>query len=464
MIGISIRFALAVGLHLRNENPSVAPARKELLIQTWWALQSVECLLSAITGRPCVISNDVCTVPLPQSFLDDRMQSSAPGDFSHSTRSSFSTTSTIEGSQANVSSPLSYLRSRIRIGLIAQETLSRLYSPRTATKSWDSIQKIIISLSKGLEDWAFSTAPKSIPSLTYESIHDQDFNPVSRSIQREQLLLAMSYQSLKLQITRPCLCRVESRIKEQNSASAEFNTRTAATCIQAAEDMTKLLPDDPAAEYIYEQGPWWCIVHYIMQAIAVFLLKITYPGSNANPNKRTDILQCIKKLLKWLKCLVPENAVAARAVHVVFDILTHAPEQLQAEFSDILSNEFDVLLGNLGNHIYRDFYDWNSDIQSRRSSTLDTDLSMLSHVQNFDSFGGQGAGSMYNASIPGLPPSEVASLGLVSSAAASTDASSPDSVYQWWLGDVGFQFLPSYNNPFQTTFDQPNPLSANMDT
>lgn len=167
----------------------------------------------------------------------------------------------------------------------------------------------------------------------------------------------MSYQSLKLQITRPCLCRIEDCIQEQSRASAEFNTCIAATCIQAAEDMTMLLPDDLVEGYIYEQGPWWCIVHYIMQAVAVFLLKITYPGSYTSPKNRTDILRCIKKLLRWLECSIPANKVAARAVAVVLDILKHPPAQVQADFADILADDINVPPGNFDNHTQDSFYD-----------------------------------------------------------------------------------------------------------
>ena len=65
MIGISIRYAIAVGMHVRNDDPSASPEKKDILAQTWWGLHSVECLLSSMTGRPYVLSDEHCTVPLP---------------------------------------------------------------------------------------------------------------------------------------------------------------------------------------------------------------------------------------------------------------------------------------------------------------------------------------------------------------------------------------------------------------
>jgi hypothetical protein len=35
----------------------------------------------------------------------------------------------------------------------------------------------------------------------------------------------------------------------------------AETCVEAAQEMTKLFPDNPDTGYVYSQGPWWDVVH-----------------------------------------------------------------------------------------------------------------------------------------------------------------------------------------------------------
>lgn len=79
-----------------------------------------------------------------------------------------------------------------------------------------------------------------------------------------------------------------------------------------------------------------------------------------------------------------------------------------------------------------------------------SDLKILSQIQVVE--------SVCNANIP-----ETTSSGMAAPGMEWPDGNSSESAYQWWLGDLGFQFLPTYNDPFQTAFDQQNPLLVNMD-
>jgi hypothetical protein len=129
MIGVSIRLALALGLHLRNEDPAADAAKKEMLLRTWWSLHSIECLVSSITGRPPIISNSDCTVPLPGANFDDDKPASKrrPPGLSKSHESS-QTSSSIGSDE--------YLVSTLKLELLTQKLLTSLYAPRTASRSW----------------------------------------------------------------------------------------------------------------------------------------------------------------------------------------------------------------------------------------------------------------------------------------------------------------------------------------
>jgi hypothetical protein len=81
MIGISIRLALALGLHLHNEDPDMPSGKKEILLRTWWTLHAIECQLSAITGRPCVLGHEDCTVALPMALSEETAQAILQTDF-----------------------------------------------------------------------------------------------------------------------------------------------------------------------------------------------------------------------------------------------------------------------------------------------------------------------------------------------------------------------------------------------
>lgn len=142
MIGLSIRLALALGLHLRNEDPSLDEAKKESLARTWWCLNSIECLVSSITGRPPVVGNEDCTVSLPRSSSASSARDSDTSRHASRIRTSYGSP------QANTSSSTSeaggrsvedsrYLITYINLTLISQKILLNLYSPRTAVQSWE---------------------------------------------------------------------------------------------------------------------------------------------------------------------------------------------------------------------------------------------------------------------------------------------------------------------------------------
>jgi hypothetical protein len=135
MIGISVRLALALGLHLRNEDTSLSDSRREPLVNTWWCLHSIECLVSAITGRPPVIGNEDCTVPLPQHAPESparRTSRMRTNNGSHPTNASNSAS---ESSNRNTDKS-HYLNTYISLTIISQKVLLSLYSPRTAAQSW----------------------------------------------------------------------------------------------------------------------------------------------------------------------------------------------------------------------------------------------------------------------------------------------------------------------------------------
>jgi len=241
MIGIAIRHAQAAGLHLRHEDPSMSPKRRKALAQIWWSLYSIECVLTSITGRPRTVSAIDCTVPPPgakgtemETPLHENAISSAGGTVPNASVDPFD---------------VAY----VRLDILVDKILSGLYSAQKSAKSWKAAQKEIASLSDELETWALHSLSRGPAAATAAaSRHD---------LSREQLLLYLYYHSAKICITRPCLCRLDLRIKGQSEESIRFNQKTAEACIGAALDITSILPDPPNSAWYYENGPWWCAVH-----------------------------------------------------------------------------------------------------------------------------------------------------------------------------------------------------------
>ncbi|KAB2104517.1 hypothetical protein AG0111_0g7619 [Alternaria gaisen] len=331
MIGLSLRLALALGLHLRNEDTSLSDSRRESLVKTWWCLHSIECLVSSITGRPPVIGNEDCTVPLPQHTPE------SPTRKTSRVRTNYGSPHTTADNRASESSKRKtdkshYLHTYITLTIIQQKVLLCLYSPRTAVQSWQYVQTKITELLEELESWVQTALPpEDIRPSTWTQRPD---------LNRERFLLRIYYWSTKVLITRPCLCRIERRIATESSKSMNFNTDTAEICVEAARQMAMLLPEQPDTGFIYSQGPWWDVVHLIMQALAVLLLEMAYEGKHLKGEK-ADILACIKKMIRWLRVMKASDPVAARAHDVVYKILNTCAPALREQVKELVADDND---------------------------------------------------------------------------------------------------------------------------
>jgi hypothetical protein len=324
VIGMAMRFGVGLGLHVRNDDRTASAVKKEILSRIWWGLYSLERILCAITGRPSVGTEAFCSVafPLPisgddideeriQAQFGTRPQDGRANAFSPSEMSSASSSAGMDY-QVDAANSGSYLTCTIRLGMITQKTLNTVYSPTMVSFSWKDVQARLVSLSDELETWA-----ARLPS----GFNFRQSGPGEQSMGVERRILQIYYYSATILISRPCLCRIDRRIKNQTRVSNDLNQRMAATCVAAAKALTNLLPTDMGnkGRRVYEIFPWWAVVHYIMQSLAVLMLEISY-DSSANPDTN-DAIPSIKKLIRWLRELRSSNGMARRAYAIAFDLL-----------------------------------------------------------------------------------------------------------------------------------------------
>ncbi|KAF2134944.1 hypothetical protein P153DRAFT_362657 [Dothidotthia symphoricarpi CBS 119687] len=334
MIGVSIRLASALGLHLRNEDPVAEHSHKETLLRIWWSLHSIECLLSSITGRPPVIAIEDCTAPLPETMPGEQNRYSATERQSsrkravHGLPQNSAATNHSDPNQRTATDG-QYLVDHIKITLISQRVLLNEYSPRTAIRSWEYLEHRITELLVELEEWS---------KAVFSGDNELGKPDRQKEADRERFLLKMYYWSTKILITRPCLCRTERRIRHESHNSANFNARTGDACVDAAIQMTDLLPDEPDIVFLYSTGPWWTIVHNTMQALAVLLLEMAFQGTQSK-NNNAEIFACVKKLIRWLRAMRSNDAVAGRAYDVVWKILKNCAPDLQARANELLADD-----------------------------------------------------------------------------------------------------------------------------
>ncbi|KAL6703588.1 hypothetical protein ACN47E_009533 [Coniothyrium glycines] len=338
-IGMALRSAYALGLHVRNEDPSATATKRETLVRTWWSLYSLERTLSIVTGRPSIIVDSCCSVPLPLPVGNENISEEVDAAYRLRQRDSIcngaflSSTFSKSSSSLDLSTPTgiveanggSYFNASVRLSIIVQSILTTLYSAGTMIRSPVEIQQHIVQLSDRLDQWVVSLPPEFRP----DTVHNQPTD----SFARERMLLVFQFCSARILLTRPCLTR--RRRKETNESG--FAKRMANMCVDAAKSIMTALPDVPEPDMIYESGPWWCIVHHLMQSMSVFLLALSFPSSTAYPSM--DLVYSAKKALRWLQAM--QDPVAERAYVIGLNSLQGAARQHGIDIAELWLFEAD---------------------------------------------------------------------------------------------------------------------------
>ncbi|KAF2830636.1 hypothetical protein CC86DRAFT_284453 [Ophiobolus disseminans] len=284
-VGTAMRFAIALGFHTQAQILSGNLQQALVVTQTWWSLHHLESLLSSMTGRPCILRSDDITTPLPSDMEDDP-------------RKTIST----------VALPILFPDAQVRLAVITQEVLSTLYTRRRTPRSWAQAHAIIMSMNSELDEWALDAMPPN-PEGSY-TIPDLD---------GQQRMLRKQYYRLRILITRPSLRRIERCFETGSSEFTAFDQDVAETCIQTAQDVASLLPDDVNLDLVYHKGPWWTIMHNIMQSLTILLI-----GISCRPHFLSSYAGSVvsaKKLITWLGYMRETNDTAKRAYQIVHSIV-----------------------------------------------------------------------------------------------------------------------------------------------
>jgi len=60
---MTMRMGLALGMHVKNDDPTATVVKKEHLARMWWGIYSLEQVVSTIIGRPSIGIFENCSVP-----------------------------------------------------------------------------------------------------------------------------------------------------------------------------------------------------------------------------------------------------------------------------------------------------------------------------------------------------------------------------------------------------------------
>lgn len=297
----------------------------------WWALHTLEGSLSIVVGRPSSVDEAYYSTPLPLSLSLEQLSDEALASNSHEPSRGVSPHNDVSGPGSTTFEPSnvgSLLGGLARLSIIAQKAMVGLYSPKVMTRSWKSVQGTIADLDDELGTWA-ATLPSDLNFVQPNN---------NTTFMRERLILQMNHIRIKILITRPCLCRLDSRIQNQTTIPNDFNKRTARMCVNAAKAIIGIFPDHANAPFLYQTGPWWSIAHSLMQALTVLLLELSY-GTVHFPEDGKEIVADIKILIRWLRKMKDTDQVAERAYKVAFGILQDLAPRMDVDISDLLHED-----------------------------------------------------------------------------------------------------------------------------
>ncbi|KAJ9660982.1 hypothetical protein H2201_006710 [Coniosporium apollinis] len=389
LCGVAVKDAIALGLHIRNEDPNLNDSKRETRIRTWWSLYCLDRLVTVILGRPSALRDHECSVPLPLPIKEDQlatffanMATSDPPkshgleDLRQKSPASAAVSPLmhcVTGGEAAV--PLNtdhFFKGRVELAIITGKVLTELYTASSGENSWHQAQSKIQDLVKSIDRWREKALPKEF-----------DFSrPLAADgpFLRERLTLGFFYYSAKILAGRPFLCLVNDRIEHQTMQSKELNNKEARACVNAARAMVGLLPDKPDPAFLYKNGPWWCQIHLLMQAASILMLELSFNCGHM-PHDKQNIVNALKKLGRWLHTMGKDNRAAERAFHHLSELAAKVGVDLTPPAvplaQDVPDAKFprhepflDPMQGMHGLHGVTDFMDVNHTFQPQYSTSV----------------------------------------------------------------------------------------------
>ncbi|OQD64975.1 hypothetical protein PENPOL_c006G09724 [Penicillium polonicum] len=319
--GIAIQSAVAMGIHLRSESPSITHVSKETRYRLWWALYVLDILLCVITGRMPRMQQEHCTTPLPvpykeEDFRDEHVMrlildiqsrgrlmasllsfdpSTEPNDPLANSPSPLSMSQSASPSQQLQANVSLYFLYSIDLAAVMREAVEILYSPEAGRRSRSDTELAMASLNSAADNW-FARLP-----ATYRFAEARD----NRAFIRQRTSLAFQYYSTKLVISKPALRSYMSG--EDSSTGPE--TPMAMVCLNSAGQMLDLLPNEPNISWLLGCSPWWCALHYLTQSTVVLITQLL-TQNQATASEGKELLERVQKALRWLsECSAKDPSV-----------------------------------------------------------------------------------------------------------------------------------------------------------
>lgn len=99
-------------------------------------------------------------------------------------------------------------------------------------------------------------------------------------------------------------------------------------------ELLELIPDEPNAIGLIRVGPWWSLLHWLVQSTTVLMLEITF-RANHMPEEVDAMMESSKKAIRWLHALGEDSQSAKRAWNICFPMLREATKKVGRDLTDV---------------------------------------------------------------------------------------------------------------------------------
>lgn len=347
-MGVAIRCAQSLGMHLLNTTPSLTHHQKDHRARVWFSVLTLERNITVMTGRPSMVRDRDCSIIMPLSAaadgashkdVDPRSARSVSSlDFgirAHTSPSSPPVQGAFGTGQSQppkTNNAGAYFFHYVQLIALAEEAIAQLYCPEIRHVKWAEVQRRIEELDGKLVQWN-TALPKP---FNFEHPYK---NP---ELESYRVALAITSHSIRTIINRPCLCRLDLRIPDQSLHSNHLNHVAANKCVSSARAVLQLISDKPHNANPYQGTQWWMIIHHLKRAATVVLLELALRAEHM-PAEAEGMLAEAKKAINWLRAIAVSDAAARRSWATLSRLLCLAAQRVGGDASEIITTPFSQL-------------------------------------------------------------------------------------------------------------------------
>lgn len=275
------RSAVALGSNLKNtQNANVFS--REARCRLWWCVYAFEQVLGLIACRPTSMFYDQDSMPVPLLPQDeDRMSSELNPESLESARPS--------SNNIEANTDLFFVFA-CKLAVIVEEIGNKVYNLTT----WSERERVASDLKCRFESWL-----DGLPSY----LNFTQMNSFSQQFYLKATL-ACHYHSSRIALGRPWLF--------QNASDRNTSYTMARMALDSANQIIRLLPEEPDMSRLYQMFPWWCALHYITQAAKVLFSELSL-GCVHIPDEKMNVIQLAKKCIRYFEVMAHRSSRARQA-------------------------------------------------------------------------------------------------------------------------------------------------------